>query len=150
MKDTLASQNEQTEEGNNQALQLKTQLDAVVYFIERMDIEMINEILEDHLTYQDFPKAMFIHKLDVAFDEFKAAGNDSLNTCKGMCDSIKCSYGCPGFRFVGNHSTDYFELIFIHKEGQIEDIYECVDFKAKRDIKHLGKRIEIDRRNVPF
>ena len=40
---------------------LKTQLDAVVHFIERLDIEMINVILDDDRRYQNMEKYMFIH-----------------------------------------------------------------------------------------
>jgi hypothetical protein len=46
MKDTLASQNKQKEEVKNQALRLETQVDAVVYFLQQLDIEMVNDILD--------------------------------------------------------------------------------------------------------
>ena len=147
MGNTTKQMNEQLK---NEPVQLKTQLDAVVYFIQKLDIDMVNEILDDELTYQDFEKAMFIHKLGVAFDEFKSVGNESLEVSYGMCDSIKCSYGCPGYQFVGNHSPFFFELIFIHKEGQIQDIYECVDFKAEKSSNRLEDRIEIDKSNNLF
>jgi hypothetical protein len=150
MKDTLASQNKQKEEVKNQALRLETQVDAVVYFLQQLDIEMVNDILDDGRTYQDFPKAMFIHKLSEAFEKFKSLGNSSLSINKGRCDSIKCSYECPGFRFIGNHSNAFFELIFIHEEGIIQDIYECVDFKAEKTNPDLGMRIFIDEVELPF
>jgi hypothetical protein len=36
-----------------------------------MDIDSINALLDDQLTYQDLPKYMFAHKLLEAFDTFK-------------------------------------------------------------------------------
>ena len=49
---------------------LVNQSDAILYFLQRMDIEMINDILDDGRTYQGFRKSLFIHKLGNAFDEF--------------------------------------------------------------------------------
>jgi len=141
----LELQNEKIE-----PMQLKTQLDAVLYFIQQLDIDMVNEILDDERTYQDFPKALFIHKLGVVFDEFKAAGNESLSMTYGMCDSIKCSYGNPGYLFVGPHSQHYMELLFVSEDGQVSDIYECGHFKAMKSRKNLGKRIDIDKVEMPF
>mgnify|MGYP001023611477 FL=1 len=49
---------------------IKTQSDAVLYFLQHLDIEMIDSVLEPNRTYQDFEKGVFIKKLDCALDEF--------------------------------------------------------------------------------
>jgi len=53
------------------ASQLKTQLEAVVYFIAHLDAEMAGDILDDRRTYQDMPKNTFKLKLGKALNEFK-------------------------------------------------------------------------------
>jgi hypothetical protein len=58
---------------------LKTQANAIVYFLQRLDIEMVNDILDDDRTYQDFEKSLFIHKLGNALSEFAEAGDNFLN-----------------------------------------------------------------------
>jgi hypothetical protein len=47
---------------------LTTQRDAIKYFIEKMDIEMIDMILSNENTYQDLPKQTFIQKLSSSFN----------------------------------------------------------------------------------
>jgi hypothetical protein len=107
---------------------IKTQADAVVYFIQRLDIDMINDILDDNRTYQDMKKNIFIHKLGICFDEFTAAGDTFLHYYGGHCRSKTCNFNCSGFSFVGNNSKNYLDLIIDTKEGVIQDIYECGEF----------------------
>ena len=57
---------------------LKTQFDAVIYFIKNLDIDMIDTLLDDKYTYQDLKKNVFIQKLGIAFDEFIKAGDSQL------------------------------------------------------------------------
>ena len=65
--------------------EIKSQADAVLYFFQRMDIEMIDTLLEDDRKYQDFEKNIFIEKLGIALDEFRKAGDTSLNRYSGHC-----------------------------------------------------------------
>ncbi len=37
-----------------QELDLKTQAGAVIYFLQKIDIDMVSDILYDNRTYQDF------------------------------------------------------------------------------------------------
>ena len=136
---------------NNQTyLHIKTQADALLHFLQYLDIEMIDSVLESNRTYQDFEKGVFIKKLDNALDEFIQSGDTYLNRYPGQCNSEICNFKCNGFTFIGNHSGNYFDLIIEIKEGVVHDIYECSLFKCfeKSVIKH--KRIEIDRWTSPF
>ncbi len=40
-------------------INLDRQADAVLYFLEGLDIEMLNAVLEDNRRYQDFEKHVF-------------------------------------------------------------------------------------------
>ena len=110
---------------------IKTQSDAVLHFLQHMDIEMIDSILESNRTYQDFEKNTFVQKLGYALDEFIQSGDTYLNRYPGQCNSEICNFKCKGFTFIGNHSGNYFDLIIDIKEGVVHDIYECSLFKSE-------------------
>lgn len=120
---------------------LKTQVDAILYFLQRLDIDMVNDILDNNRTYQDFEKPLFIHKLGNALDKFLAAGDTFLNCYSGFCNSELCNYRCTGFSFIGNKSKNYIDLIIDINEGVVHDIYECSEFKFLQDVTQKNKRI---------
>jgi hypothetical protein len=95
----------------NGTVALKTQVDAVLYFLQRLDIDMVSSVLEDNRTYQNFAKPLFIKKLEDAKDEFIEVGDTYLNRYNGSCNSKSCNYKCKGYSFVGNNSANYFDLI---------------------------------------
>ena len=110
---------------------LHTQADAIIYFFQRLDIDMVADILEDNRTYQDFQKPLFVHKLGNAFDEFIKAGDTFLQCHSGFCNSKLCNYKCNGFSFTGNFSGNYLDMIIVIKEGIVQDMYECSEFKMQ-------------------
>jgi len=106
---------------------LKTHLDAVIYFIKKMDADMVSTLLHDQFEYQDFNKSLFIRKLGDLFFEFSERGDFLLLTERGEC--FGCTNGAKGFTFIGNKSRSYIDLVFItNKENQVVDIYECSEF----------------------
>lgn len=129
---------------------LKTQADAVIYFLKRLDIEMVSDILDDNRTYQDFEKCIFIHKLGNALNEFIAAGDTFLNCYNGFCNEEICNYKCSGFSFIGNHSKKYFDLIIDINGGIVHDIYECSRFCNFETEVQKKDRIKIDKSEFPF
>jgi hypothetical protein len=131
-------------------IKLDKQADAVLYFLQGLDIEMVNAVLEDNRTYQDFEKHVFIQKLDYALDEFIQVGDTYLNRYPGHCNSEVCNYKCKGFTFIGNNSGNYFDLIIVIKEGVVQDIYECSLFKCFNQLVSKNNRIEIDKSVLPF
>lgn len=130
---------------------LKTNADAVFYFLERMDSNMLNLILDEKLPYQDYEKKMFVKKLSYAFDEFLSRGNTHLNRFEGKCNSNICTnVNCLGFSFVGNSTQDYMDLILEIKNNKVTDIYECSKF-INSDTDILKKeKIYIDNLEAPF
>ena len=92
---------------------------------------MVSDILEDNRTYQDFEKSLFVHKLGNAFDEFIKAGDTFLQCHTGFCNSKHCNYKCNGFSFTGNFSSNYLDMIIEIKEGIVQDMYECSEFKMQ-------------------
>ncbi|MBK6979288.1 MAG: hypothetical protein IPH28_21175 [Cytophagaceae bacterium] len=47
------------------AVKPQTRLEAIIYFWAHLDIEMIDSFLKIDRTYQDFPKYLFVSKLDI-------------------------------------------------------------------------------------
>jgi hypothetical protein len=131
-------------------IKLDKQADAVLYFLQGLDIEMVNAVLEDNRTYQDFEKHVFIQKLDYALDEFIQAGDTYLNRYPGQCNSEICNYKCKGFTFIGNNSGHFFDLIIDIKDGVVLDIYECTLFKCLAKGLSKNNRIVIDKSRFPF
>ena len=101
---------------------LQSQPDAIVCFIQRMDIEMVNDILKDSRTYQNKDKSVFVHKLGIAFDRFAEAGDAFLDCYEGFCKSQECNFKCTGYSFIGHHSHNYLDMVFVIKEGVIHDL----------------------------
>jgi hypothetical protein len=132
-------------------MKLETQADAVLHFFQKLDVDMINELLDSDRTYSDLDKAVFIQKLGVAFHQFLEAGDDQLKLYSGKCDSEECdSCGCSGFSFLGNRSGNFMDLVVKIEEGRITDIYDCSDFKADTPERKFDKRVKIDRLEFPF
>ena len=132
-------------------ISLASQLDAVLYFMQRMDEDMLKLILEDCYTYQDLDKRTFLKKLTNVFDAFEEEGNTFLNIYEGKCNSDACSNkNCKGFSFVGNQSNDYMDLIIEIREDKVFDIYECYDFINENDTILKKSKITIDSQDIPF
>ncbi len=129
---------------------INTQADAVLHFFEQMDTEMLNDILHDDRTYQDFPKDVFIQKLDGAFEVFKNAGDSLLSRYYGKCSEFGCNAGCQGFTFIGNKSTKFLNIILDIENGKVIDIYECKRFDSTRKHADADSQVYIDVWNAPF
>jgi len=127
---------------------LKTQADAVIYFIKNLDIDMVNDILDEKYTYQDVKKNIFIQRLSVAFDEFIAAGDTQLEVNNGFCSLFVCNNQCSGYRFSSKTSGLYFDLIIDIEDGQVKDIYECSSFLCLSSDTSAKQRVRIDRRDI--
>lgn len=113
---------------------LKSHFEAIVYFFQRLDTNMLALILEDSCTYQDYDKKTFLKKLSLVFEELTSKGNTFLNVYQGKCNSSVCTnINCTGFSFLGNMTNDYMDLILEVEDGRVIDIYECHDFKMEDD-----------------
>jgi hypothetical protein len=126
----------------------RTQYEAIVYFIERMNIGKIDELLDYH-EYSDKEKSVFISLLDEAFDKLKSAGNERLYARKGICKG--CNYGCKGFSFIGDNDDSHIELVMEESNDRVKDIYHCNIFSYSEGMPPTGHRIQLyDDEDLPF
>ena len=110
-----------------------------------MDAELFEMLLNVDKTYQYVRKSVFVKKFDSIFKELIDEGDTVLNSYPGMCKSETCNYRfCSGFRFVGNVSKKYFNLIFIEKRNEVDDIFQCSGMELDNGEKIKGERIYID------
>ena len=123
----------------------RTQYGAVVYFIERMNIAKINELLDPH-QYSDKDKPHFIELLNSVFEEFKENGTKRLFSQNGVCKG--CNFGCKGYSFVSELDGSHIELVLEESNNRVKDIYDCSNFAS--GTKATGKRLNLDPDNFPF
>lgn len=116
----------------------------ILEFISLMDIERLKFYLKDRYTYQDTTKDVFLNELEKIFQEHKNSGDTQLLRYTGNCFEKACSVGCSGYRFVGNKSRDYFDLIFKVEENDIKDIYSCSVFRTIEKLNDLQAESTLD------
>jgi hypothetical protein len=147
-KDTYFQKNRKMLQHENTPSHLKTHADAVIYFIKNLDIQMLDDLLDEKYTYQDLKKNIFIQWLEIAFDEFKQAGDKELDISSGFCSEFICNNQCSGYRFSSKSSGLYLDLIIDIEDGQVTDIYECSSFLCLSSDTNANKRVRIDRREI--
>jgi hypothetical protein len=110
------------------------QTEAFVHFMCKMDIEMLDLILNDKLTYQDLQKEDFLKEINELFEAFKALGNTELIASMGYCKFGKCGPTKNGFAFYGNKTPFESAAYIIQNDSRnrIEDVYLCTSFSANQ------------------
>jgi hypothetical protein len=103
------------------------QVEAIKYYIEKMDIEMISLILDNKQENLEYDKEEILIMLSNLFDEFNSCGDTELNSLSGRC--AKCYKGMIGYTFYGNKSKNYINIIFEQIDGKLNDLTECTLFK---------------------
>jgi hypothetical protein len=129
-------------------LETKTHLEAVIHFIEKMNIQKLDELLLLN-RYAGISKSKFLTELKGVFQEFNDAGDTVLYASQGVCKG--CKVGCSGYTFLSNKSRNYIDLVIVSENDKVTDIYECNQFKNERYVKSmLGKRIKFYNDDMPF
>lgn len=117
--------------------------EAVLYYLSKLDIEMLELVLDDKRTYQEATKEVFVDKLKKAVSVFIQNGDSELKVVKGECQSDKCNKGCLGYAFIGNCSNYHLDLIVEGASNEILDVYYCSDFNAYSEKLDINKKISI-------
>lgn len=118
----------------------KTKKEIIIEAFERMDMNMLEVVLDDNKTYQEATKEIFLKKLASAFQEIKDKNVVSLKAHKGFCNSDECpNKGCNGYAFVDDVSKQYISLIFDETEDDVSDIYNCNTFKTTEEDAFLSE-----------
>jgi hypothetical protein len=129
------------------AVQEPTKAEQILNAFVAMNISSLEILLDDSKTYQDATKEVFLEKLVALFLAHKKIGDDYFIVYQGKCGA-DCSL-CPnsgksGYRFVGNHSNNYFDFIFELVGQNISDIYDCSRFETTETIENLESKANLD------
>lgn len=126
-------------------MQQKTYPEIIFDCFASMDIDRLQFHLKEEYSYQDTTKEIFLNEVERIFEEHKKAGDTELLIYEGKCAGVGCDH-CKrgGFRFIGNHSRNYFDLIFIMYSDDIKDIFDCLGFKTTEYHEELKNSASID------
>ncbi|MEI6680444.1 MAG: hypothetical protein WCL21_17675 [Mariniphaga sp.] len=108
-----------------------------------MDTENLRLFLKDEYTYQDTTKELFLNEIASIFEVLINSGDTELIIYRGKCGGITCeNCGKQGYRFVGNKSKNYLDLIFEMNGDDITDIYYCDKFNTDDETDELGTKAD--------
>jgi hypothetical protein len=114
---------------------------SILHYFTKMDIDNLRLHLKDEYNYEDTTKEIFLNEIEKIFDAHKNLGDTELLIYKGACAGKRCeNCGKKGFRFVGNNSKNYMDLLFEIEDDDIKDIYDCSYFKPDVEIDGIGKK----------
>lgn len=117
---------------------------SILNFFTTMDIDKLRLYLKDEYTYEDTTKEIFLNEIEEIFETHNNSGDTELLIFKGACAGKKCpNCGLKGYRFVGNHSKNYMDLLFEIEGDDIKDIFECSYFKPDVEIEGLETKEHI-------
>jgi len=86
-----------------------------------MDIDTLRLYLKDEYSYEDTTKEIFLAEIERIFKRRKNAGDTKLIIYEGKCKDDNCDK--RGYRFVGNRSRNYIDLVFVTKKDDIINIF---------------------------
>lgn len=124
----------------------KTYIESTLRYFTSMDIDNLRLHLKDEYTYQETSKEIFLNEVEQIFEAHKDSGDTELIVYEGACTGSKICDNCgkKGYRFVGNNSKNYMDLIFEIEGDDIKNIFDCMNFKTDVDIENLGLKADID------
>lgn len=132
----------------NSNYKIENQKDAIIHFISRFDLEMIDAILDEQYNYNDYGKDELLYNLKVVFRQYAEEGDDYLEVNKNLCDCSLKNECNSAVTFVGNNSRRFLDLIIETNNEQVVDIYECTSMKDDYSQITNRKRIFLD--ETPF
>lgn len=132
----------------NSDKKIENQKDAIIHFISKFDLEMIDAILDEQYNYNDYGKEELLYNLKVVFEQFTEEGDTFLEVHYNSCDCSFSNSCNQAVTFIGNESKRYLDLLIETKEGHVVDIYECTSMQDENISNLKSKRIFLD--ETPF
>jgi hypothetical protein len=128
----------------NKSMSTNSYLQLILTCFSSLDIAGLRLHLKDDYPYQATTKEIFLNEIEEIFKAHKHSGDTELLMYEGRCVGTNCdNCGMKGYRFVGNNSKNYMELLFEVAAGDIIDIIDCPHFKPEVEIQGLGTKADI-------
>lgn len=122
----------------------KNKKDKIISAFQKMDTNLLHELLDDSRTYQGVSKLTFIDKINEVFKDSRLEGNEFFNAHKGYCLNKDCpNIGCTGYSFIGNNSREYIDLIFEESDLDFTDIHNCQEFETYEAVNFIDNIVDI-------
>ncbi len=127
-------------------LETKSHLDTIVYFIETMNSDRLDQYLSNDMYGDKYSSELHLLIGGVIW-RFKQGGDGRLIPYLGSCNDT----GNEGFVFIGNKTGNYINLIISTKNNIVSDIIECHNFTSLHlEQTKLGVNINFDPNDIPF
>lgn len=108
--------------------------DLIVNSFQKMDLDMLEVLLDNTRTYQEATKEVFLKKIGEVFQKMKSSGDTELKAYAGVCDGEMCGHEAgKGYSFMGNKSGKHLNLIFEETETDFTNIYHCWFLKTSEN-----------------
>jgi len=122
-------------------MQHNNYLQNILTYFSSLNIDELRLHLKEEYSYQDTRKEIFLNKIEEIFIGHNKSGDTELQIYKGACADKHCdNCGLKGYRFIGNNSKNYMDLLFEVIGNDITDIIECAHFKPEVEIDGLGTK----------
>lgn len=127
---------------------IQSHKEAVIYFISRLDLEMLDAILDEQYNYNDYGKEELLYNLRIVFEQFEEGGDAFLEVHKSSCDCSLKNESHNAVTFIGNSSKRFLDLIVQCEKDKVVDVFECASMKNHDNSIQKGERIFLD--EIPF
>ena len=103
--------------------------EAFLFFLCNLRMDMLDIVLSDKRSYNGASKEVFIEKLSAVMTDFEREGDKKLIPVAGKCTSKDCHDGDSGYRFIGDKSRNYLDLIIqTDSDDEVLNIAYCPNF----------------------
>ena len=103
----------------------KSYLIQVLEAFQNMDYHKLNDLLDEECYYEDMKKTAFIYQQMQIFKELRKKRDTYLNLSTNICTGCLCSE--PVFVLTGNTSGLKYAVYVQFTEGEITDIFSCLE-----------------------
>lgn len=108
-----------------------------------MKIDNLRLYLKERSTYGNTTQEIFLNEIERIFDIHRNSGDTELLTYEGTYAGLPFeTCGKKGYRFVGNHSKSYFDLLFEIEKDDIKSISGGEFFIPGTEITEVGTKNE--------
>lgn len=132
----------------NSDYKIENKKDALIHFISKFDIEMIDDILDEKHNYNNYGKDELLYNLKVVFRQYADEGDEYLEVKKNSCDCSLEDECNNAVTFVGNNSRRFLDLIIETENDDVVNVFECTEMKDDYLQITGSKRIFLD--ETPF
>ncbi|MBP7103356.1 MAG: hypothetical protein KBA86_08930 [Bacteroidales bacterium] len=112
--------------------------------VKELNIGLLDVLLDDTPICKKLRNDLFIERMEVVFNTFKASKDTFLLQYKGNCLNTECENKCKGYVFVGNHSKKQFHVLCEETEEDLLSFYPMSNILRSKDIS--TENVE----NIPF